>query len=102
VEEVREKKGELEEEKYLGEYEIDRHRIVRELMVQRDTLMAPVPSRFQTLESSRLYCEPGSPFVEYVTRLPEPSTPEHRPSTFESYSGGLTLLPLQQLTRQPV
>lgn len=87
---------------------------VRELIVQCDqtmksvtvayfqlqhTLTAPVPVQFQTLcESSRLY-EPGSQFMEYVRRLPEPPPPEHHrfvtsdPFTFEPYSG-LNLAPL--------
>ena len=35
-------------------------------------LTSPVPTQFQTLcESSRLY-EPGSQFMEYVKRMPEP------------------------------
>jgi hypothetical protein len=57
------------------------------------TLTAPVPVQFQTLcESSRLY-EPGSQFMEYVKRLPEPPTADHHrfvmgePFHFEPCSG---------------
>ena len=57
------------------------------------TLTAPVPVQFQTLcESSRLY-EPGSQFMEYVKRLPEPPATDHHrfvlgePFHFEPCSG---------------
>ena len=81
---------------------------VRELILQCDqtmkavtvayfqlqhTLTAPVPVQFQTLcESSRLY-EPGSQFMEYVKRLPEPPPTDHHrfvlgePFHFEPCSG---------------
>ena len=94
---------------------------VRELILQCDqtmkavtvayfqlqhTLTAPVPVQFQTLcESSRLY-EPGSQFMEYVKRLPEPPTSDHNrfvmaePFHFEQCSGMLQplagLAPLAQ------
>ena len=62
------------------------------------TLTAPVPVQFQTLcESSRLY-EPGSQFMEYVKRLPEPPASEHNrfvmaePFHFEACSGMLPQL----------
>lgn len=53
------------------------------------TMTAPVPIQFQTLcESSRLY-EPGSQFMEYVKRMPEPQSVRSvmtDPFTFEPYS----------------
>ena len=109
---------------------------VRELILQCDqtmkavtvayfqlqhTLTAPVPVQFQTLcESSRLY-EPGSQFMEYVKRLPEPPATDHNrfvmgePFHFEPCSGILppltglaplaqcdeTDLPVTHTTRRP-
>ncbi|GIY92572.1 rho GTPase-activating protein 45, partial [Caerostris extrusa] len=55
----------------------------------QSTLSAHAPVQFQTLcESSRLY-EPGTQYMEFVKRLPTPTSPTFNgtlPFTFESYS----------------
>ncbi|GFY76759.1 rho GTPase-activating protein 45 [Trichonephila inaurata madagascariensis] len=55
----------------------------------QSTLSAQAPVQFQTLcESSRLY-EPGTQYMEFVKRLPQPTGPAFNgtlPFTFESYS----------------
>ncbi|XP_042903775.1 rho GTPase-activating protein 45 isoform X2 [Parasteatoda tepidariorum] len=55
----------------------------------QSTLSAHAPVQFQTLcESSRLY-EPGTQYMEFVKRLPQPTGPVSNgtsPFTFESYS----------------
>ncbi|XP_055945774.1 rho GTPase-activating protein 45-like isoform X3 [Argiope bruennichi] len=55
----------------------------------QSTLSAQAPVQFQTMcESSRLY-EPGTQYMEFVKRLPQPTSPASNgamPFTFESYS----------------
>ena len=59
---------------------------------QQHTLTAPCPVQFQTLcESSRLY-EPGSQYMKFVKRLPQPQITrfsERDPFCFEPYTEGL-------------
>jgi len=59
---------------------------------QQHTLTAPCPVQFQTLcESSRLY-EPGSQYMKFVKRLPDPLSTrfsERDPFTFEPYTEGI-------------
>ncbi|KAG8195828.1 hypothetical protein JTE90_008525 [Oedothorax gibbosus] len=60
----------------------------------QSTLSAHAPVQFQTLcESSRLY-EPGTQYMEFVKRLPQPTGPTSNgtlPFTFESYSSDYRL-----------
>jgi len=59
---------------------------------QQHTLTAPCPVQFQTLcESSRLY-EPGSQYMKFVKRLPDPLSTrfsERDPFSFEPYTEGI-------------
>jgi len=59
---------------------------------QQHSLTASSPVQFQTLcESSRLY-EPGSQYMKFVKRLPDPQInrfSERDPFSFEEYTEGL-------------